>query len=1529
MAAANLRISDMDVGSQDLNLGETVSQTFFAGETFTVDINIRNDGTADAGSSTAAAFIKDASGNLIQMDTNSTGVVGAGDTTSNQPLEITIPSNFGPGTYQVAVMTDYDDRIAEPDENDNLQFFYITVVGGEPNLRISDMDVGSQDLDLGETVSQTFFAGETFTVDINIRNDGTADAGSSTAAAFIKDASGNLIQMDTNSTGVVAAGDTTSNQTLEIAIPSNFGPGTYQVPVMTDYDDRIAEPDENDNLQFFYITVAGDTVHEGTDTSANLSGGNWQIGTIDAEPISGDGVTSDLAGGYVDKDWYAVTLAAGRSYVFDAESLSLSTGQVAISLKNSAGNTVTGIYGGGSSNLAEGTAPSFSYTTGSAGGTYYVAVSASDDNDSDFRTATGDFRLRLTDNGASGTDSVPATTSTSASLAVGATAFGQIQQDDVSGDYIDADYFRVTLTGGQRYIFSANAGLDGGDTLDEVFIRLRDAQGRTLSPDIRDESANPDFVFDAPGSGQQTYYLAISAGGDGAWWDDTGAYSVSLTTEGAAPPTNYRPTASATNYIGDPGDTISVTDLFTYSDPDGLSDIVSFAVQDRTSSGGHLTYLGQKMDPNVAYERPIDQIGDWAFVVGPPGTDYVGFNAIDSEDAFNSTVVASVSGAQVQGPQLASAEDLFGQQKLSVMAQFSYAAYVENDGADELRESGWKIVDSTYAASLGISTGLIVGDHFRSGEGAINGRASALLAESPDGNSLVIAFTGTDSKLEWALDWSTATVAHFPLYSQLLQEIDYSNYDKIYVTGHSMGGAMAQAFATANQIRDFELLGLDPISGDALNVEGVVFANPGYNLAPTGLLFPHLDNFANITVSGDAIQGAQALSDNAGDRYVLEDLNDNSDFTPTELHDMGLYLEVASYLDGFRDEIFGNLENSSYDSLFIPVSIGATRYISEPLGSTIYPDRIEPDASTVVFGIPTAPEFSVFVPTTTAGSTPQLQVRSSDFTATNWEVGAAGNRVEVRDPISGETLFYVDDFSAVQFSATRAPINLILQALSGTDILDRTVYFDGGLEADTVDGSASDRRIVATGGAGNDTLIGGFSDDLLAGGAGGDALIGGAGNDTADYSGETEVVYVRLYDGVTDYNGQFAGARGDTLSGIENLIGGSAGDYLLGDAGANRLAGGLGGDYLDGRAGDDVLLGGVGRDRLIGGAGNDRLYGVEGDDVLIGSTGDDSLYGYSGNDVLEGGLGKDRLAGGAGADNYVFGSAGETPFSAGRDVVADWNTGDVIDLSAMDADLAGAGNQGFTFLGMTGVTSAAGAGELRAFHHNGNTFLLGGVDGDGRGDFQIEITGLHTLTTGTLAGLQNVILTDTNAADTIIGTSGDDRLYGVEGNDVLEGGTGKDRLSGGEGADRFVYRAATETPFSAGRDVVADWNTGDVIDLSAMDADLTAAGNQGFTFLGMTAVSSAANAGELRAFQYDGNTYLLGGVDGDGRGDFQIEITGLHTLTTASLAGLQNAILTGTNAADTIIGTSGNDILNAGTGNDRLYGVEGNDVLVG
>ena len=137
---------------------------------------------------------------------------------------------------------------------------------------------------------------------------------------------------------------------------------------------------------------------------------------------------------------------------------------------------------------------------------------------------------------------------------------------------------------------------------------------------------------------------------------------------------------------------------------------------------------------------------------------------------------------------------------------------------------------------------------------------------------------------------------------------------------------------------------------------------------------------------------------------------------------------------------------------------------------------------------------------------------------------------------------------------------------SGKDSMMGTVL------ADRLFGLAGNDRLVGLDGA--DRLWGGSGDDTVIGGAGADELNGGAGRDLADYSTSTRGVTVNLYSGKG-----FAGdARGDSLTLIEDLRGGSGNDRLTGDGATNVLTGG---------AGDDTLSGGAGTDRLTGGLGND------------------------------------------------------------------------------------------------------------------------------------------------------------------------------------------------------------------------------------------------------------------------------------------------------------------------------------------------------
>ena len=253
-------------------------------------------------------------------------------------------------------------------------------------------------------------------------------------------------------------------------------------------------------------------------------------------------------------------------------------------------------------------------------------------------------------------------------------------------------------------------------------------------------------------------------------------------------------------------------------------------------------------------------------------------------------------------------------------------------------------------------------------------------------------------------------------------------------------------------------------------------------------------------------------------------------------------------------------------------------------------------------------------------------------------------------------------------SATRltASLEVLGQDLSVTFDLPDAATFTVTSGDDTVDGLDSDDVINAlagndtvngndgadtlSGGEGDDILNGGEGDDTLDGGPGADMLDGGAGSDTASYQNSAVAVLVRLHNAAAV---KFGDAEGDTLTGIEHLIGSPYNDVLAGDGEDNIMKGEDGDDVLYGgpAGGDDMMYGGNGDDRIFGGRGNDILTGGEGNDRLRGGPGEDTL--------IADGDHMDVLHGGPDDDIFRF-----FPSDIGGGTIQDFTDGeDVIDLT--------------------------------------------------------------------------------------------------------------------------------------------------------------------------------------------------------------------------------------------------------------------------
>jgi Ca2+-binding RTX toxin-like protein len=233
-------------------------------------------------------------------------------------------------------------------------------------------------------------------------------------------------------------------------------------------------------------------------------------------------------------------------------------------------------------------------------------------------------------------------------------------------------------------------------------------------------------------------------------------------------------------------------------------------------------------------------------------------------------------------------------------------------------------------------------------------------------------------------------------------------------------------------------------------------------------------------------------------------------------------------------------------------------------------------------------------------------------------------------------------------------------------------------------------------------------------------------------------------------NNKLNGGEGrDVLKGLEGkdflygrggndlMAGGLDDDTLDGGAGNDFLSGGDGFDFLKGGVGNDKLAGGFGDDKLYGGNGRDRLLGDEGNDRLYGDKGNDKLLGGEGDDYLNGGHGQDILTGGEGADVFVFTHATHSGVGKmGRDLITDFDVdADFINVTAIDAK-TGSRNQDFDFLGRDAFTGTAGELRYRFWGSDEKavTILEGDVNGDGKADFQIAMTGHVELTGAHIKG---------------------------------------------------------------------------------------------------------------------------------------------------------------------------------------------------
>ncbi len=440
-----------------------------------------------------------------------------------------------------------------------------------------------------------------------------------------------------------------------------------------------------------------------------------------------------------------------------------------------------------------------------------------------------------------------------------------------------------------------------------------------------------------------------------------------------------------------------------------------------------------------------------------------------------------------------------------------------------------------------------------------------------------------------------------------------------------------------------------------------------------------------------------------------------------------------------------------------------------------------------------------------------------------------------------------------------------------------------------IDVSVATKLVEA--GSYDDNLVGTEGDDMFVAGLGHDTMDGLGGNDTVDYSAAGAGLVVDLKDGYAQDN---SGKRDEVLN-IENAIGSSNNDLLVGTNGDN---------ILNGAAGADVLYGLNSSDTLNGGDGNDTLFGDfevegagDGDDLLYGGAGDDKLYGGGGDDLLSGGAGNDYIDGGSGSDTLDYTAA---------------TSGVLIDIESGFAQF-----QSGQFDTLVRVENAIGSdfNDVIVGNFDVNT-LSGGLGAD-------EIYGLggaDILTGGAGDDLifgddQNEISSDGD--DVIDGGDGNDRIFGGGGDDVITGGLGADILNGGAGVDTVDYSTSI-----AGINVSLTQEYG--FDGSGARDSLAGFENVNGSNFNDTIVG---NAGENTIYGNGGVDILYGSYGDDTiyGGEGNDTLFGDIQIATVNDG---NDTLFGGAGNDTLIGFGGDDVLNGGEGVDNLWGGSGADTFV-
>ncbi len=450
----------------------------------------------------------------------------------------------------------------------------------------------------------------------------------------------------------------------------------------------------------------------------------------------------------------------------------------------------------------------------------------------------------------------------------------------------------------------------------------------------------------------------------------------------------------------------------------------------------------------------------------------------------------------------------------------------------------------------------------------------------------------------------------------------------------------------------------------------------------------------------------------------------------------------------------------------------------------------------------------------------------------------------------------------------------------------------------TIGWSAIEASIVASLKTDGNDLIEGFHfGDTLDGGLGDDTLIGGNGSDTYIYrSGDGN-------DYIDDRLGNILTGNTDVLDFVDL----NSTDVTFGRAGASDAL-----TITVAPTGHTITVDTMFPDyniaryfyaldefRFADGVTYTRQQVM--DMLLAAATtaGNDTIYGYHDDETLDGGAGDDLLNGLSGQDTYIWG------VGSGNDIIDDQSSyvrdDNIVEFtgSLTAADLSFAVVPDTLDLLITIVATGETLTVRNAFYIHPFGYLAGSVhtyrfsDGSSLTYEQVGQMILH------------------GAA-----TAGDDTLNGFAFDETFDGGAGNDLLQGGAGSDTYTFGVGS------GQDTIED-SAARLFDQTDRIEITGGLGEADVTF---------SRDGDDMLIAIDGTSDLLRVIGQFGSDGFrQIEEVVFDDGTVLTAEDLATALAgqTGTEGADTLVGSGIADVLSGLGGNDSITGNDADDFLYG